>query len=437
MNGSFRLGPAARMNKDLPGREQIYGGMKMAINTEEMIRKLQACVPYTEEPYPFKSLDLVAPTRFEEIRRYFRSNAGLNLDRIAASGLPTWEKVLKISRFVSDHIPHDNQREPMQELNAITLWEYAQRVPTGFNCRWHAILLSELLLSIDIKNRFVTCLPEDEHDQDCHVVNLVWLPEMNKWAMIDSDMQEYVTGPDGIPLSLEEMRTELIAGRKLNIRRNADPDGVEYMQGYWAKNLYWFSFHITIGYDLEGRRQLPDCIVNLIPPGFHIPEKYSGFSANITSNATAFWRGYDTDTMKNPFVYYRLDSMQELTRCASCTIRDLDWHKDLAVIRRFYERFTDTPINPDVFDQTIGSPVAIMDEYDIISFAIPLSFRDGETEIGGVATVPEQRNKGFCKSLISEMAYRILCSQKAVTLTTERTNSPMRAAAKAIGMREI
>ena len=126
----------------------------MAIDINEMIQKLQACAPYTEEPFPFKSLDLVDPTRSEEIRRYFRCNAQLDLDRIAGSGLSTWEKAREISTFVSDHIPHDNQKEPMQELNAITLWEYAQRVPTGFNCRWHAILLSELLLSIDIKNRF-------------------------------------------------------------------------------------------------------------------------------------------------------------------------------------------------------------------------------------------------------------------------------------------
>jgi len=80
--------------------------------------------------------------------------------------------------------------------------------------------------------------------------------------------------------------------------------------------------------------------------------------------------------------------------------------------------------------------LAIMKDHDIISFAIPLSFRDGETEIGGVATVPEHRNEGYCKALISEMAFRILSRGKAVTLTTERTNLPMRAAAKAIGMRE-
>ena len=409
----------------------------MAINTDAMIQKLQACAPYTEEPFPYKSLDLTAPARSGEIRSYFRRNTKLDLGTIAASRLSTWEKALKISRFVSDHIPHDNQKEPLQELNAITLWEYAQRVPTGFNCRWHAILLSELLLSIDIKNRFVTCFPEDEQDQDCHVVNLVWLPEMDKWAMIDSDMQEYVTGPDGIPLSLEEMRAELIAGRRLNIHRNSDPDGVEYMQGYWAKNLYWFNIHITYGYDLEGRCLIPDCIVTLIPPGFHIPEKYGSFSTNVTTNAAAFWHGYKDISKENPFVYYRLDSAGELKHNTPYAVRELDWHQDLAVIRRFYARFTDTQINPDEFDQAIGAPLVIMKENEIISFAIPLSFRTGETEIGGVATIPEQRNKGFCKALISEMASRILGSGKAVTLTTEKANLPMRSAAKAIGMKEL
>ena len=141
--------------------------------------------------------------------------------------------------------------------------------------------------------------------------------------------------------------------------------------------------------------------------------------------------------MSNPFVYYRLDSIKELKHDAACTVRDLDWHKDLAVIQKFYARFTDAPINPDEFDQTVGSPSAIMDENGIISFAIPLSFCEGETEIGAVATVPEQRNKGFCKALISEMALRILNNGKAATLTTEQENLPMRAAAAAIGMKEL
>ncbi len=141
--------------------------------------------------------------------------------------------------------------------------------------------------------------------------------------------------------------------------------------------------------------------------------------------------------MSNPFVYYRLDSVGELRRDAPCAVRELDWRKDLAVIRRFYARFTDVPVNPDEFDRTVGSPLVIMEGNDIVSFAIPLSFHEGETEIGAVATVPERRNKGLCKALIAEMAFRILSGGKTATLTTERTNLPMQAAASAIGLREL
>ena len=134
-------------------------------------------------------------------------------------------------------------------------------------------------------------MPEDKRDQDCHVVNQVWLPELNKWAMIDSDMQEYVTAPDGTPLSLEEMRAEVLAGRELNVHRNSDQAGVEYMQVYWAKNLYWFTIHMTYGYGLEGARMLPDDYVSLVPPDYRIPLKFRFAAKNVTTNAAAFWRG--------------------------------------------------------------------------------------------------------------------------------------------------
>lgn len=138
--------------------------------------------------------------------------------------------------------------------------------------------------------------------------------------------------------------------------------------------------------------------------------------------------------MSNPFVYYRIESLNHLRHNPSCSVRDLDWHADLALIRRFYARFSSNPVNPDEFDPYVGNPLAVIVNGEIASFAIPLSFRDGETEIGGVATVPEQRNKGYCEELISELAFRALEKGRAATLTTEKTNLPMRKAAEAIGM---
>ena len=138
--------------------------------------------------------------------------------------------------------------------------------------------------------------------------------------------------------------------------------------------------------------------------------------------------------MSNPFVYYRIESLNNLKRSSHCSVRELDWYADLALIRSFYARFSSNPINLDEFDPYVENPLAIIVDGEIVSFAIPLSFRDGETEIGGVATVPDQRNKGYCKELISGMASRILEKGKIATLTTKKTNLPMRKAAEAIGM---
>lgn len=136
-------------------------------------------------------------------------------------------------------------------------------------------------------------------------------------------------------------------------------------------------------------------------------------------------------------VYFRIDSLEELKYNTDCAVCDLDWHKDLTIIQKFYSRFTNEAIDPDEFDQSVGNPQAIIVGDEIVSFAAPFSFIEGETEIGAVATLPDQRNKGYCKALISEMAFRILNQGRVATLTTDHNNFPMQAAAKAIGMKQL
>ena len=225
---------------------------------QKNVEKLQTCQPYNSKTAEFLNRYMVEEEQAAIIRKYFKENAGLDLEALAASEKSTWEKTLELAVFVAKNVPHDNQKEWLEDRSAISLWEYSRRVKTGFNCRWHSILLSELLLAAGIKNCFITCLPQDLNDGDCHVVNLVWLPELNKWAMIDSDMVEFVIDDKGIPLSLAEMRKEIISGRTLNIRVLpgfedywvAQPAGLSYMQAYWAKNLYWFAAHSTIGFNV-------------------------------------------------------------------------------------------------------------------------------------------------------------------------------------------
>ena len=144
-------------------------------------------------------------------------------------------------------------------------------------------------------------MPYDKKDGDCHVVNIVWLPELNKWAMLDSDMTEYTTSADGTPLSLQEMREYIQAEKDFTVNVLpgfedswvAKPSGIKYMQAYWAKNLYWFAIHTVYAFDLEGKRksdgtrQYPDYYTCLVPPDYDCSDNNS--SSVITSDAAAFW----------------------------------------------------------------------------------------------------------------------------------------------------
>lgn len=270
-------------------------------NYEINLNYIKNCEPYTSDGPEIKKEYRVDQARAAEIREYFKENTALNLDELAASSKTTWEKSIELAVFVAKNIPHNNQKEFLVHRNAITLWEYSRRIPTGFNCRWHATLLSELLLSIGIRNHFVTCLPYDENDGDCHVVNVIWLPELNKWAMLDSDMVEYVTGKDDIPLSLQEMREYIQNDKEFTINVLpglesswvAKDSGKKYLKAYWTKNLYWFELYTVYTFGLEseynedGTNVFGPYYIKLVPPRFDSTAVYN--KNQITSNAQEFW----------------------------------------------------------------------------------------------------------------------------------------------------
>ena len=199
-----------------------------------------------------------------------------------------------MAKFVASHIPHANQTKYPEKRNAIALWEYTRAIEPAFNCRLHSILLHELMLSEGITNRFVTCLPADTLDSDCHVVNLVWLPEQNKWAMIDSDMQAWISNSEGTPLSLAEMRERYISGSPMQIHPLFDSlkedFNYDYYRSYWAKNLYWFICWEETGYgkedSMKGRQ------ITLAPAGFTDPD--AGPSDIHTTDAERFWAAPDS-----------------------------------------------------------------------------------------------------------------------------------------------
>ena len=251
---------------------------------DKYVERLRSAGSFEKDTVSFKMTLVRDSVRAQEIRDYFR------LDTLYAADADTWTKALAIGKFVAANIPHDNQRVYPEHVNAIGLWEYTKDVAPAFNCRLHSILTFELMLAAGLDARFVTCLPEDKEDTDCHVVNEVWLPESGKWAMVDTDEKYYVSDMNGIPLSLREIREHIISGEKMMLHPSFEK-GVtkrnEYYS-YMAKNTYWFSCWGELSYyqeDLAHEDVIRDHYINLVPPGF---EPFG--SGNLTTtDADRFW----------------------------------------------------------------------------------------------------------------------------------------------------
>lgn len=264
------------------------------VQNDTYIELLRKAEPYRADKASFRFEYIQDTARRRLTREYFR------LDTIDNPTTETWDRTLALARFVARNIPHANQSVQPERRNAIDLWEYTRNVEPAFNCRLHSIMLHELLLACDITNRYVTCLPADSLEQDCHVVNIVWLPEHKKWAMADSDMRAYVTDSDGTPLSLSQMRERYINGAAMEIHpllNEGQPFDYTYYRTYWSKNLYWFECAEQTSYDIEtapwdkrGR------VVVLRPEGF-TPFDTPPHSVH-TQDAERFWAAPDPLTIQ-------------------------------------------------------------------------------------------------------------------------------------------
>lgn len=264
------------------------------VQNDTYIELLRKAEPYRADKASFRFEYIQDTARRRLTREYFR------LDTIDNPTAETWDRALALAHFVARNIPHANQSVQPERRNAIDLWEYTRNVEPAFNCRLHSIMLHELLLACDITNRYVTCLPADSLDQDCHVVNIVWLPEHKKWAMVDSDMRAYVTDSDGTPLSLSQMRERYINGAAMEIHpllNEGQPFDYTYYRTYWSKNLYWFECAEQTSYDIEtapwdkrGR------VVVLRPEGF-TPFDTPPHSVH-TQDAERFWAAPDPLTIQ-------------------------------------------------------------------------------------------------------------------------------------------
>jgi len=150
-----------------------------------------------------------------------------------------------------------------------------------------------MYLSMGIPARYVTCMPADSLDYECHVINTVWSEQLQRWLYIDPTMDAWVTDENGTMLSIAEVRERLINDQPLalcetaNWNHESQQTKEYYLETYMAKNLYYFVCKKLNRFNPESlyRNNDPEGDVRLIPVGF----VNNNWKCDTTTDPEVFW----------------------------------------------------------------------------------------------------------------------------------------------------
>ena len=220
------------------------------------------------------------------VREYFK------LDSVAGQG-DELSKILNLLHFAHDNMRHDGGNRAYAEMDAIDLYNYCKTTGKGINCRQLAISLCEMYLAMGIPARYVTCMPADPLDYECHVINTVWSEQLQKWLYIDPTMDAWVMDENGTMLSIAEVRERLINDQPLVLCETANwnhenPQTKDYYLDYYmAKNLYYFVCKKYNRFNPESdyRPNPAEEDIRLIPVGF----VNDNWKCDTTTDPEVFW----------------------------------------------------------------------------------------------------------------------------------------------------
>jgi hypothetical protein len=224
-------------------------------------------------------------SNLKEIRAYF------NLDSVAGNGNEI-SKLINIMLFVTRSIKYDGSNWALCEFDAIDFYNYHKATGKGINCRHKAMALNEMYLAMGFKSRFVTCMPKDQDDPDCHVINCVYSETLNKWLWMDASHGIYVMDENNNMLSIEEVRARLKSNQPLQLNKETERTKDWYLDYYMAKNLYWIQCTNQSRFNTESRYRSADKdlqYISLIPTGYDEHNRYLKGNT-ITHDPAYFWQ---------------------------------------------------------------------------------------------------------------------------------------------------
>ena len=270
-------------------KDKTYKALLAVVKDKTPLNVLRKTAPYGKDSvkpdakFTYQSKD---DYRLTVVRDYFK------LDSVAGQG-DELSKIINLLHFVHDQMPHDGNHRAFAEMDALDLYNYVKTSGRGVNCRQLAISLCEMYLSMGIPARYITCMPADPNDGECHVINAVWSEQLQKWLWIDPTNDAWVTDENGTMLSIAEVRERMVKDQPLELCETANWNHQEkqtkdgYLYGYMSKNLYYFVCKKYNRFNPESdyRPNPAEEDIRLIPVGF----VNDNWKCDTTTDPDFFW----------------------------------------------------------------------------------------------------------------------------------------------------
>ena len=270
-------------------KDKKYQALLAVVKDRQPLSVLKKSAPYApdsikmDNPFSYESKD---SRSLSMVRDYFK------LDSVAGQG-DELSKIINLLHFAHDKMRHDGNNRAFAEMDAIDLYNYCKTTGRGINCRQLAISLCEMYLSMGIPARYVTCMPADPLDFECHVINTVWSDQLQKWLYIDPTMDAWVMDENGTLLSIAEVRERLrndlplVLCKTANWNHESQQTKEYYLDYYIAKNLYYFVCKKYSRFNPESdyRPNPAEEDVRLIPVGF----VNDNWRCDTTTDPDVFW----------------------------------------------------------------------------------------------------------------------------------------------------
>ena len=171
-----------------------------------------------------------------------------NLEKVAGEDTDI-SKIINIMNWLYNNTYHDGQYDNHIGFNVINLLQYSfsNGMDKGLNCSSLSTILTSCYLSLGYKAKTVFLMPLSPYDCDNHSVTTVFIPQINKWVLMDPTYNLFFHDDDSTMLSISELRNILSKQESVQINNNAGYNGSEAKKSeileYYAKNLaYYYTY---------------------------------------------------------------------------------------------------------------------------------------------------------------------------------------------------